>query len=60
MSILTSERREKMTNGDKLRNMTNEELASFIFESIEETEWDEDGGNNNYEDNWIEWLNEEV
>ena len=48
-----------MTNGDRIRKMTNEELASFIYESIEETEWDEDGGNNNYEDNWCEWLNAE-
>lgn len=47
-----------MTNGDRIRKMTNEELASFIFEAIEAVEWDEDG-NNNYEDNWSEWLDEE-
>ena len=51
---------EIVTNGDTIRNMTNDELASFIYESIEETEWDKDGGNNNYEDNWLAWLNEEV
>lgn len=49
-----------MTNGDKIRNMTDEELASFIYETIEETEWDEDGGNNNYEDNWLEWIKEKA
>jgi hypothetical protein len=38
--------------------MTNEELASFIFNAIENTEWDEDG-NNNFEDNWNEWLDKE-
>lgn len=48
-----------MTNGDRIRSMTNEELATFIFETIEDIEWDEHG-NNNFEDNWYEWLNEEV
>lgn len=48
-----------MTNGDRLRSMTNEELANFIYEIIENTERDGDG-NNNFEDNWCEWLNEEV
>lgn len=47
-----------MTNGDRLRSMTNEELANFIFLAIEDTEWDE-FGNNNYEDDWFEWMNEE-
>lgn len=48
-----------MTNGDRIRSMTNEELATFIFEAIEDTEWDK-YGNNNFEDNWYRWLNEEV
>lgn len=48
-----------MTNGDRVRQMDNEELAEFIFNAIEDTEWNEDGSNNNYEDNWFDWLNEE-
>ena len=48
-----------MTNGDRIRSMNNEELASFLYNEIESIEWDEDGGNNNYEDNWLEWLNKE-
>ena len=48
-----------MTNGDRIRRMTNEELASFLYTEIEAVEWDEDGSNNNYEDNWLEWLEEE-
>lgn len=49
----------KFTNGERIRNMDDEELANFIYEAIENTEWDEDGGNNNYEENWLEWLKEE-
>lgn len=49
-----------MTNGDKLRSMNNEELAKFIYEIVENIEWDEDGSNNFFEDNFCEWLNEEV
>lgn len=45
----------EMTNGDRIRKMTNEELASFIFNAIEDTEWNENG-NNNYEDDWREWI----
>ena len=48
-----------MTNGDRIRSMTNEELASFLYTEIEAVERDEDGSNNNYEDNWLEWLEEE-
>lgn len=47
-----------MTNGDRLRSMTNEELASFIYNEIENIGYDENGNNNN-EDNWLDWLNEE-
>ena len=46
-----------MTNGDRLRSMTNEELASFIFNEIENVEYGKNGANNN-EDSWLEWLNE--
>lgn len=46
-------------NGDLIRQMDNEELANWIFEKIEDVEWDEDG-NNNYEDDIAEWLDEVV
>lgn len=47
------------TNGDVIRKMNNEELAEWIYNTIEEVEWDK-YGNNNYEDNWEEWLNEPI
>jgi hypothetical protein len=47
------------TNGDVIREMNNEELASWIYEIIEDVEWDE-YGNNNYEDDWEKWLNEPI
>lgn len=50
---------EPKTNGDLIREMDNEELANWIFEKIEDVEWDEDG-NNNYEDDIAEWLDEVV
>lgn len=47
------------TNGDVIREMNNEELAEWIYNTIEEVEWDK-YGNNNYEDDWEEWLNEPI
>lgn len=57
--IIQAEQKEPKTNGDLIREMNNEELANWIFEEIESTEWDEDG-NNNYEDDIAEWLDEVV
>lgn len=47
-----------MNNGDRIRSMSNDELASFIYNEIENVEYI-NGGSNNSEDSWLEWLNTE-
>jgi hypothetical protein len=50
--------RKKLTNADKIRQMTDEELAEFLAKNqkIGDVEQCEDG----YRQLWLDWLKQEV
>lgn len=59
--IEIADRKPKMTNADKIRNMTDEELAEFLKEVKADYQW----ANPNYPDcedytEWFDWLQSEA
>ena len=58
--ILEQEKEKPQTNADRIRNMTDEELAEFLKEVKEDYQW----ANPDYPDcddcgEWLEWLKSE-
>ena len=52
---------ERMTNADKIRSMSNEELAEFLCKVKSDYQWaDHEFPSEEEYGEWVEWLQQEV
>lgn len=61
LEIMEQEKEKPQTNADRIRNMTDDELAEFLKEVKEDYQW----ANPDYPDcddcgEWLEWLQSEA